>query len=442
MKTSILILFIFLLFPFVLFAQNITTVAGTGTFGYSGDGGPATAARIWLPAGLAFDANGNMYSTDYGGYKVRKTNSTGIITLVAGLTAGGGGDGGPAALAQLRDPKKLAFDMNGNLYIADDYGEVVRKVDTTGIISRYAGNYSGGFSGDGGQASAAQLSMPSGVSCDTFGNLYISDAGNACIRKVAPDGTISTIAGKNGHGYGGDGGLATAAKLWGIQGIFAAANGDLYIVDGSNNRIRKINTSGIITTVAGNGTAGYSGDGGSALLAELKSPYGITFDTSGNMYLADYGNHCIRKVSKTGIISTVAGNATQGYSGDGGAAVLAQLNNPTDVAIDGNGDLFIADFGNHRIRKVSLSSAVINNFPYIANVGIKPNPATQEITISADFEIEELTIVDIMGKATKLLPIIFSNSNRKESLFNVADLSPGIYFLTINDEYAGRFMKK
>jgi hypothetical protein len=334
-------------------SSGITTVAGTGAQGYSGDGGVATSAELSSPSGVALDSSGNLYIADFGNNCIRKvTASTGIITTVAGTGVFGySGDGGTATSAKLGNPSGVALDASGNLYIADESNRLIRKVTaSTGIIITVAGG--GNTFGDGGAATSAELDNPSGVALDSSGNLYIADEGNNRIRKVtASTGIITTVAGGT-SGYGGDGGAATAAALYGPAGVALDSSGNLYIADLFNNCIRKVTAStGIITTVAGNRTGGYIGDGGAATAAELVQPEGVALDSSGNLYIAD-GNNRIRMVTaSTGIITTVAGGGNT-YIGDGGAAISAELSSPHGVALDASGNLYIADEGNGRIRVV------------------------------------------------------------------------------------------
>jgi len=343
----------------------ITTVAGNGTQGYSGDGGAATSAQLDWPWGVAVDASGNIYIADEVNNRIRKvTAATGIITTVAGNgTWGYSGDGGAATSAEMSGPTGVALNATGNLYIVDHGSCIIRKVDaTTGIITTVAGDTNGYFWGDGIAATSSKLDSPYGVAIDATGNIYIADEGNNRIRKVtAATGIISTVAGNGIGGYSGDGDAATSAEMNRPGGVALDAAGNLYIADIGNNRIRKVDaTSGIITTVAGNGTQGYSGDGDAATSAQLAWPYGVAIDAAGNLYIADYFNYRIRKVdAATGVITTVAGNGTKGYSGDGDAATSAQLAWPTGVAVDVAGNLFIADKNNQRIRKVDAATGVI-----------------------------------------------------------------------------------
>ncbi len=384
----------------------IATVAGNGTSGYSGDSGAATSAELRNPYGLAVDASGNLYIADYGNQRIRKVDSSGIITTVAGNGISGfSGDGGAATSAELSFPTGVAANAAGAFYVADGYENRVRMVSTSGIITTVAGNGVSGFSGDGGAATGAQLANPESVAVDTSGNLYIADQGNVRIRKVssagviatlvggmigdgglgvfgalnqpsgvardnkgntyvadtinnrvrkvALDGSIATVAGTGAGGFSGDGGPAASAQLNSPRGLALDASGNLYIADSSNLRIRKVDASGNIATVAGNGIYGNSGDGGPASSARMGYPYGLAVDSSGNLYVADESHEVIRKVAASGTIATVAGNGTNGYSGDGGAATSAEMSGPTGVAVDSAGNLYIADRYNDRIRMVS-----------------------------------------------------------------------------------------
>jgi len=331
----------------------ITTVAGNGQMGFSGDGGPATAASLIYPTGVALDAAGNLYIADYGDSRIRKVSAGGIITTVAGGGTSFPGDGGPATAAALFYPTGVALDAAGNLYIADYGDSRIRKVSPSGIITTVAGNGTSAFSGDGGPATSASLNSPVAVAVDAAGNLYIPDYENSRVRKVNPSGTISTVAGNGVKAFGGDGGPASAASLVWPFGVAVDAAGSLYIADNGASVIRKVSPSGIITTVAGNGTSAFSGDGGPASAASLVRPCGVAVDAAGSLYIADCGPSVIRKVNPSGTISTVAGNGTAAFSGDGGAATAASLSNPTGVAADAAGDLYIADEYNNRVRKVA-----------------------------------------------------------------------------------------
>ncbi|WP_460945226.1 NHL repeat-containing protein [Spirosoma daeguense] len=337
--------------------SSIINLAGTGTLGYSGDGGPAASAHLYRPTGVTADANGNVYIADSNNQRIRKVNTGFVITTVAGTgMAGYSGDNGNATSAQLNLPSGVALDSNGSFYIADQTNSRIRKVNAMGTITTVAGtgiNGSGGYSGDGGPAIAAQLYSPFSAALDGSGNLYIADSGNSRVRKVSSSGVITTIAGTGSFGFSGDGGLATAAQLNGVYGTTVDGSGNLYIADANNHRIRKVSTTGVITTVAGAGSVGYNGDGILATSAQLNYPSSVAVDGAGTLYIADRFNHRVRKVSTTGIITTVVGTGISGFSGDFGDATSARLSSPYSVAIDGSGNLYIADQYNHRIRMVS-----------------------------------------------------------------------------------------
>ena len=339
----------------------ITTVAGNGAFGFSGDSGLATAASLRNPYDISVDGKGNLYIADSINNRIRKVDTKGIISTIAGTGGGfaGGfsGDAGLATAASLSGPLGVALDVLGNLYIADSSNSRIRKVDTKGIISTIAGTGANGFSGDAGLATAASLSDPSAVALDASGNLYIADFGNNRIRKVDTKGIISTIAGSGVRGFSGDSGFATLASLNSPTSMALDALGNLYIVDRANHCIRKVDTKGIISTIAGTGVRGFSRDGELATAALLDYPSDVALDASGNLYIAELGNYRILKVDTKGIISTIAGTGSRGFSGDGGLATAALLSVPTGVALDAYGNLYIADHLNSRIRKVENIAA-------------------------------------------------------------------------------------
>jgi len=336
---------------------TITTVAGSGVAGFSGDGGPATLARLRAPSGVAVDSAGNLYVSDGGDNRIRKVRPGGIIATVAGNGAAGfSGDGGPASAASLNWPQGLALDAAGNLYIADRGNSRIREVNVaSGIITTVAGA-GRGYSGDGGPATAAKLITPAGVAVDSDGSIYIADFDAYAIRRVNPQGTITTVAGGNGNGFSGDGGPATKAKLNWPRALAFDAAGNLFI--GENPRIRKVSPSGVITTVAGNGRFRFSGDGGPAVSATLASPVRAALDVYGNLYIADWRNNRVRKVAADGTITTLAGNGTPDFFGDGGPATSASLNGPDGVAVSPTGDVYIADRFNYRVRKVGPDGTI------------------------------------------------------------------------------------
>jgi uncharacterized protein (TIGR03437 family) len=307
-----------------------------------------------VPQYIAADRAGNLFFVVHSAV-LRLDAVTGISTLVAGNGVPGfSGDNGPATSAQVGGPRGLAVDSAGNVYIADSYANRVRKV-SNGVITTVAGNGTPGFSGDNGPAISAQLAQPFGLAVDSAGNLYIADWGNSRIREVS-NGVITAVAGDSGFGYFGDNGPAPYAALSGPQGVAVDSAGDLYIADTGNNCIRKV-SNGVITTVAGNGTYGFSGDNGPATSAQVNQPWGVAVDSAGNLYVSDTGNNRIRKVSN-GVITTVAGNGTRGFSGDGGPATSAQVNLPAGVAVDSAGNVYFADRENNRIRVLTPAAAI------------------------------------------------------------------------------------
>jgi uncharacterized protein (TIGR03437 family) len=326
----------------------ISTVAGNGKCGFSGDNGAATVAQLNGPVGIAVDASLNLYIADTNNLRVREV-SAGIITTLAGDGHSGAAADGPVSGAHLFLPSGVAVDSSGAVYIADTYNHCVRKVSGGRIVTVAGGNPAATL-GDGGPAVDAALNLPSGLAFDAAGNLYIVDTPANRIRMVA-DGYIATIAGNGSQGFSGDGGLADAAQLNNPASLALAPGGAIYIADSGNSRIRII-SAGFMDTIAGHGDAGYAGDGGPATNAQLATPSGVALDFNGNLYIADTGNHAVRMVVNNKI-TTVAGNGTAGYSGDGGPAAKAQLNAPLAVATDSAGNLYIADTGNNVVRKVS-----------------------------------------------------------------------------------------
>lgn len=330
-------------------AQKVATVAG----GFVGDGGAATSASFQLPVGMVQDSSGNTYVTDEGGQRIRKITSAGVISTYAGTgIAGFSGDGGPASSAQMNAPLSITRDASGDLVFADAANNRVRRITPAGIISTIAGNGIAGYSGDGGPALDASMNIPWGVAYDAAGNLYISDRNNEVIRKVDSAGTITTFAGNGTAGFCGDKGPATSACLNTPRGLATDSLGNLYIADGLNHRVRKVNFSGIITTVAGNGLNGFTGDGGQATLAAIGNPKGVAV-RSGILYISNAGQARIRNVTlATGIINTFIGS-TNGYDGDHHAPLSTQLNSPIAMAPLSSTAMLFVDASNTRLRKLN-----------------------------------------------------------------------------------------
>jgi sugar lactone lactonase YvrE len=395
----------------------ITTVAGNGSGDYSGDDGPATLASLRKPhAVCAYEALAPAYLViaDPSNHRIREVNlKTGIITKVAGtLWSGYNGDNRSATSARLYYPFGVHVDPSHNTYIADTYNHRIRKVDgKTGIITTVAGIGSKGFSGDGGPATSARLRYPFNVFLDSTGNIYIVDTYNYRIRKVdAATKIITTVVGDGAAKFRGDGGLATDASIRKAYDVALDSAGNLFIADTHNHVIRKVEaTTGIINTVVGQGfSAGFSGDGGLATDARLNAPTGVYVDESGNIYVVDTKNDVIRKVdATTNIINSVAGNGTAGFSGDGGLATLAQLDYPEAVWVDSSGNMFIVDTNNCRIRRVDATTGIITTVAGTTYCGYNGN--NQPATDAALYYPSEASVYE--PSSLERLPEIYRSSN-------------------------------
>ena len=342
-------------------AFTISTIAGSDAPGFSGDGGAATSAQLYLPSGAVF-AGGSLYIADQVNNRVRIVSGGNINTLAGTGTQGYTGDGSAASNAELFDPVGVAVDAKGNVYVSDSRNQVVRMITTAGVISTYAGNNGegAGISGDTGAANQAQLDNPSGLAIDSKGNLYIADTTNNKIRIVTPATTeINTFAGNLFGDFLGDGGPAISAELNNPEGVAVDAAGNIYIADTANNRIRMVTLDGNIHTVAGNGNAGFAGDKGQAINAELNNPEGVAVDAAGNIYIADTFNQKVRMVLTNGVIVTIAGTGISGYSGDGGPAAQGQLSFPGSVSVDSSGNVYVSDSENNVIRQLAPSAAPV-----------------------------------------------------------------------------------
>ncbi len=352
---------------------TIYTFAGNGSAGFSGDGGSAEAAQINNPWGLAFNSAGDLVFSDQMNQRIRKVAPGGTISLVGGDgTATFGGDGGAATSAKFNYPTGLAFNSSGALYFADTVNHRVRSISSSGTVAAFAGTGEAGSTGDDAAATAAQLNYPTAVAVDSAGRVLIADTYNHKIRVVATDGKITTLAGTGAPGFVGDGGEAKSAKLRYPQGLVLDSAGRIYISDTFNHRIRMIDTDGKISTIAGNGIAGYSGDGGPATKASLFYPKGLAIDAGGNLIVADSFNGRIRAVSPDGSIRTIAGNGLFGDRGDWGPAARAWFRFPTAVAVDAAGNIYVSDTQNNRIR-------VLRPDPLPGDGGEIPTEAGEEI---------------------------------------------------------------
>jgi hypothetical protein len=428
-------------------SQIITTFAGNGTSsGVVGDGGPATNASINGANGGAFDRNGNYYVADILGHRIRKVTPAGIITTVAGTgSSGSTGDGGVATLAKLNNPTAVVVDSFGNLYIADLDNKKIRKVDVvTGQIITIAGTGVLGYNGDNISATNAEIGAVQDIYMDKSGNLYLADQTNYRVRKINTSGIITTIAGSGGFSATGtgDGGPATNATFNWISTITVDDEGNVYIGDMNSATIRKVNTSGIITTIAGNGTYTYIGDNIPVMSAQF-SPGRITSDRSKNLVIADKVNRRVYKIDNAGIFRCIAGNGTYGFGDDGVEATATSTDFPAGVVYDTCGNLYIAESTNRRVRKVSFNPSCIplgvqdmstNN---VGEVLLYPNPASGEITVEGS-GVTKVALCNVLGQ------VVYEMEYKKADkvMVDISHLPPGIYMVRVNDVWVGKVVKE
>ena len=332
----------------------ITTVAGTGTLGFDGDGGPATEAFIKNPTAVALDSQGNLYFCDAYNERIRKVDANGIISTVMGTGVTDPQDEDlPAIDTNLSLVYGIATDNEDNLYIISRGHGKIFKLGGDGVARRIVGSGGSGFAGDGGLAIHAKIQNPCHLVVDSGGTLYIADSGNRRIRKVTPDGIISTIAGTGEDGFSGDSGPALKAPIAFPSAIAVDEDGNLYVADFLNHRIRRVSTDGIMTTIAGTGEPEYNGDGRPALECSIGEPCGVAVDQSGYVYIGDQVNYRVRVVTPSGMMYTVAGTGVQGYTGGGGPAERALMSNPDIIAFDYESNLYVPDYSNAVVRKLT-----------------------------------------------------------------------------------------
>lgn len=406
-------------------AQIIITIAGLGTGSIcTGDGGPAINSVLKVPRNLVFDAAGNLFIVDEYCSTVRKVSTLGTIDNYVGNGSWGySGDGGPATLAALNRSSDIAIDRTGNIYIADENNFCVRKVDASGLITTIAGTPGiRGYGGDSGPATSALLDACEGVAIDSIGNLYFTDNLNYRIRRVDTAGIITSIAGTGITGFSGEGVPAITSQIHRPTDIRLDKTGNIFFVD--SNRVRKINTSGIIFTVAGNGVTGSSGDGGMATNAQL-FPTALALDTSGNIYVGN--DNKIRKVNTAGIITTIAGTGITGYSGDGGPATLAQLTYNDGLVIANNEDIYLTD--NNLVRLITSHPLEVKNNKKSSQVVLSPNPCHNYFVFQVNYDVAlncDLIISDVVGKEIDRIPI-----TTNESILHPIELLPGVYLVSV-----------
>jgi trimeric autotransporter adhesin len=453
MKKVILFAAIMPCFCVQLPAQYIYTFAGNGTPGYAGDGGPATLSEMDAPVNVAVDNSGNVYITDDYNPVVRIVNAAGIISTCAGNgTYGYNGDGGPATAAEFGGVSGIVVDNSGNLYISDGGYSVVRKVSASGIVTTIAGTGITGYNGEAGLATGIDLKYPAGLAVDNAGNIYVADNGNNRVCKIEPSGMITTIAGFGGYtseaGYTGDGGSATDAKLNSPTALAIDATGDIFIADENNNVVRKIDPSGIITTFAGNHSTGGSGNGGPATAGEFNEIWGVAVDAASNVYIADLGNNVVRRVDASGILDSFAGTGSYGYTGDGGPAVLAEFYYPIAVAASASGaNVYIADFSNNVIRVVG---ALPSQTPAVSKETIRlttaPNPTDDILTVQLNDAGTGTIIISVSDEnGAILMEKQISNYQGNGIPLFIKGFPPGMYFVAVKTEtgqYVSEFVKR
>jgi sugar lactone lactonase YvrE len=396
---------------------NMTRFAGTGEFGFDGDGGKATDAKLKIPAGLTFDKKGNLYIADRNNHRVRKVDTRGIITTIAGNgTAGFSGDGGKATEAMLKHPSGIVTDDKGNIYISDRSNDRIRVVNSKGIISTIAGNGMDGFKGDSGPATKAQLSRPFGLALDKKGNLYIADRGNNRVRRVNPQGIIHTVAGDGGFFFMGDNGPAYRASIAGPTGVAVDKNGVLYIADRNNNRVRSVDTQGMIRTVAGTGQQHYNGDSELARDSNLYLPFGVALDADDNLLVIDRSHYRIRQIdTRRGSVKTVAGNGMKKFAGDGGPATGATLSFPQGLTVDKDDNLLVSDKGHYRIRRISPDGIIQT----IAGNGIRGNIGDGQTAMKASIYGATILKLNNKGEMFIVSPSGFTSVIRKIDESNI-----------------------
>ena len=420
--------------------QIITTYAGNGTAGSPVNGGIATAGSVNHPLAIAVDNSGGVYFNSLNG-EIYKVNSAGINAKVANA-------------ASVGTPSGLAVDRAGNVYVTDEHFMSIRKISPSGTITTIGGNYTPGYSGDNGPATNAEIHSPCGIAIDNSGNIYFADKDNARIRKIDGAGIISTVGGNGEHGHSGDGGPATDARIDHPNAIAVDAIGNIYVSDGAyyylsdSARIRKISPAGIITNFAGKTwpfTYGCGGDGGSATDALMSNVGGIAVDTIGNVFIADIDCQRIRKINTAGIINTIAGNGhrtdggccgyTGGFTGDGGAATAAELNNPIGICLDQNGNMYIADMLNNRIRKVSKAAYAVEDVDLADEfIRVFPNTSYGHFTVNLTgiSGASTITVADVIGRIVETRATRAAGQEIEEE-FTVGAV-PGIYMLRVDTE--------
>lgn len=447
MKKKLLFLSVFTVLASLANAQYIiNTIAGNGVQGYTGDGVQATTTALNYTEGVARDATGNIYIGDWSNYRIRLVNTNGIISTIAGTGVSGySGDGGQATAAQVSNTMGVCTDALGNVYIADEFNSRIRKINTSGVISTVVGTATAGFSGDGGQATAAEIDFPLDVVTDGANNIYITDY-NSRIRMVnVATGVIKTVVGNGVFTYAGDGGPALSASIAQPWGIWVNGTGStIYIADTYNQRLRKATVGGNIVLVAGNGTVGFGGDGGPATAAMLNYLTGVYLDGGGNAFVADIYNERVRKVTPAGIISSVAGNGVQSFSGDGGPATAAELNDLRQLVMDPAGNVYIGDLFNNRIRKLTNTVLPITLLSFDAEYQASSNTVPLTWTTASETNNKVFTIEkQADGDNWQTVATVAGAGNSTQSInYSAIDNNPipgTSYYRLMQTDYDGHY---
>jgi len=406
----------------------VSTLAGSGAQG-SADG--TGLISLNAPSGVAIDALGNMFVANTDNYKIRKITSAGVVSSFVGSGAYGSADG-IGTTASFKSPTGIAVDASGNVYIADTYNHKIRKITAAGLVSTLAG--SGAQGSDDGASAVASFNTPKSIAVDASGNLYVADSGNHKIRKITAAGVVSTLAGSIINTSGNTDGTGTAASFNSPSGVAIDAIGNIYVTDTNNYKIRKITAAGVVSTLAGSGTAGNSD--GTGTVASFISPYGLTVDISGNIYVTDLGYNLIRKITAAGVVSTLAG---YGVGSADGIGTAASFSSPKGIAVDASGSLYVADTDNNKIRKISQTLAT-TDFEMFSKLKIYPNPVKTVLNIQTpkNSSIDKISVVDLLGK--KVL-----EQTQNTNQINVEHLAKGIYIIEIfsgEEKFSSKFVKE
>lgn len=403
--------------PLCLGAQPYRTIAGNDTLGYNGDVIAATAARLNAPSGVATDAAGNIYIADFGNNRIRKITPEGTIYTIAGTASGSySGDGWPAYLAELYHPYGIAVAPSGNIYFSDQGNNRIRKIDAGGYMSTIAGTGYGGYNSDNIPATAAMLNAPAGIALDKYENVYVADYSNKRIRKIDGAGMITTVAGNGNAIYSGDGGPAIAASLGWPQGVAVDTLGNIFIADTWNNHIRKVNVFGFISNIGGKDSSGHSGDGGPATNAKMWHPAGIAVDAAGNVLFTDMNNSVVRMITPNGTIQHVTGSP---FLGPGYQDYVM----PKGICIDGHNNIFVAFAGSH-IVKTNRAPLAVPLLTSVAGATVFPNPAKDVVHINGIQNATSYRLLNVTG-ATMLQGSLQPGNNT----LTIQALPRGMYLL-------------